>query len=1055
MPPDRSKRKRSAVPKFSSFRPASGTHQDQVEKRDESVSAKPILLPQHARSAGNTHPPSPTTRDRGDAVFLVDKQGDPLIRRYGTNDRRAVPSYRRFGSGRVLGSDRFMRLERTGNHEQFFFHSHHDSGSLLGSHGNAILARTARRHAQVLRVRRETCTAVTGNEDYLPLGPSEGLEHDSHLSDSSEADEPPYGSIRDKTKSRHCSDSPGEYDGTSSTNPPTTGADDQVSQESVKLFTQVRHQPEDTQAWLDLVRHQDVLLQLNVGHGHQPTMAEIKSYADIKLHMLQQAFVHAPDHIQRESLQLHIMREGSKVWDQRTLAKRWEDTRLGFPRSFELWKAYMNYRQTSLRTLQYSETKQLYVEQLRLLNASVAELEPDPDRHDHGLYEKIVYVFSRLTRFVSEAGFPEIAFATWQATLELTFARPRALTKSSKDETLSNFRDFWESEVPRLGEDSAQGWAAFHGDGGKGQGPSQPKNFDINPHLHTRDAYKAWSTVEQHHMRSSTLPARTWIDTETEDPFRVVMFEDIEDLLPCISLDVQPIQQYLLDAYLIFCSLPPAFGVGRLANEMIQDEFIVRKPILMPHCTAEPGESSNGPDRDPPVTRHGFQHLQNSNEVLFPLEGWFPYMAHVYPHMSPDMFRYVATTLSQLIRTCGIKGLGPYYLAFESINEPGNEKQVAKALLKHDTGNIDLYLGYSTLEWNKGKKASSHNVLSAALSLPGISAYDRLRLVVADAWLYLYDGLSECALQICTFVEANPTTNSDSESAVLAPTLLLKARQYLSSTRDYLVSSAEIDMAVTYAKALALLEYATQQSNREPSNESQGDIWSALSSIRNCSEDDIQIFQIVSRGQRSNRAHEDLLQFASRMLAFHATRGPFRQGYLREQLAAYIELFPRNTMFLSLFAWREPRLGVDDRVRRLLSGLVLAEPHDCLSSRFFAIGHEWLKGNLHSTQAAFEHAVSSEKCRHHPGFWMSYIRFCQGTKTLRPKAKDVFYRAMQACPWSKEVFMEAFVTLGREMDTSDLRSVYDTLCEKGLRVHVEMDGFVEEWRKGQTEGSRG
>ena len=39
--------------------------------------------------------------------------------------------------------------------------------------------------------------------------------------------------------------------------------------------------------------------------------------------------------------------------------------------------------------------------------------------------------------------------------------------------------------------------------------------------------------------------------------------------------------------------------------------------------------------------------------------------------------------------------------------------------------------------------------------------------------------------------------------------------------------------------------------------------------------------------------------------------------------------------------------------------------------------------------------------------------------------------------------MEAFVTLVRDMDSSELRSVYNTLCEKGLRVHVEMEEFVE------------
>lgn len=50
--------------------------------------------------------------------------------------------------------------------------------------------------------------------------------------------------------------------------------------------------------------------------------------------------------------------------------------------------------------------------------------------------------------------------------------------------------------------------------------------------------------------------------------------------------------------------------------------------------------------------------------------------------------------------------------------------------------------------------------------------------------------------------------------------------------------------------------------------------------------------------------------------------------------------------------------------------------------------------------------------------------------------------------------MEAFVTLVRDMDSSELRSVYNTMCEKRLRVHVEMEEFVEGWRREQKEKDR-
>jgi hypothetical protein len=136
-------------------------------------------------------------------------------------------------------------------------------------------------------------------------------------------------------------------------------------------------------------------------------------------------------------------------------------------------------------------------------------------------------------------------------------------------------------------------------------------------------------------------------------------------------------------------------------------------------------------------------------------------------------------------------------------------------------------------------------------------------------------------------------------------------------------------------------------------------------------------------------------------------------------------------------------------VRSLLQDHVLTRANESITSHVFAISYELRTGNAHSTRAAFERALSSDACAHHVGLWLSYIRFCQSRKELRPKAKAVFYAAIQACPWSKDVFMEAFGTLGREMDSAELRSVYATMYEKGLRVHVDMNEFVEKWRKEQ------
>ncbi len=171
--------------------------------------------------------------------------------------------------------------------------------------------------------------------------------------------------------------------------------------------------------------------------------------------------------------------------------------------------------------------------------------------------------------------------------------------------------------------------------------------------------------------------------------------------------------------------------------------------------------------------------------------------------------------------------------------------------------------------------------------------------------------------------------------------------------------------------------------------------------------------------------------------------------YLREKLRKYIELFPQNSIFLRLFDWAESSLRIDDPVTRLLESTVLVEPYDCVASRVFAIQHEIRIGAVHSTRAAFESALESDACRGSVQLWISYIRFCYGNDELRGRAKDVFHRAVGACPWSKELYMEVFGTLIRDVSSSELRAVFQTLTAKGLRVHVDLDDFMEQWKERQ------
>lgn len=42
--------------------------------------------------------------------------------------------------------------------------------------------------------------------------------------------------------------------------------------------------------------------------------------------------------------------------------------------------------------------------------------------------------------------------------------------------------------------------------------------------------------------------------------------------------------------------------------------------------------------------------------------------------------------------------------------------------------------------------------------------------------------------------------------------------------------------------------------------------------------------------------------------------------------------------------------------------------------------------------------------------------------------------------------MEAFLTLNRDMDSSELKGIFDTMTSKGLRVHVDLEEFLDKRR---------
>lgn len=97
--------------------------------------------------------------------------------------------------------------------------------------------------------------------------------------------------------------------------------------------------------------------------------------------------------------------------------------------------------------------------------------------------------------------------------------------------------------------------------------------------------------------------------------------------------------------------------------------------------------------------------------------------------------------------------------------------------------------------------------------------------------------------------------------------------------------------------------------------------------------------------------------------------------------------------------------------------------------------------------------MSSPISRSSPGLWKFYLLWVsenekQLSKNGRTKslAKDIWYRALRACPWAKELYVVGFEILGKDADIEfeELRSTWRVMGEKELRVHVDLEDEFED-----------
>lgn len=519
--------------------------------------------------------------------------------------------------------------------------------------------------------------------------------------------------------------------------------DPTIQQKNIALSRKVEQSPHDVEAWLALIDYQDIVLRAG-DERHRTTNAEIKSTAEIKIHMYEKAIEKAQSLENRERLLLGLMAEGAKIWESKAQSERWEQISNDNIDSLLLWTSYLNFKQSNFPTFRYEEIKLVYLSRIKLLTRAINNADPTPADQ---IYHQLVYVLLRLTLFIRESGYSELAIAIWQGILEVNFFGPKQ--QMTRDDTINLFKEFWESEVLRIGEDGALGWQRYVENEASSMVPGSIVDAEDNS-LDNENIFKSWCKAER--IRSEcTLPARTMDEVVEDDPFRVIIFSDIEDFLPCLPSGAEKLRTLCIDAYLLFCGLPiMSTGITEprkwSQDAFVRNELLQRDISSMERLPKAQIEDESAETNCQSNLKLDFSNYPRSPDTMFSSNRWFhdsSLVERYSQYNGPVPYKWVQTVLKQLAQSHRSEELAEYFLGFQSINEPETIKKIAKSILKQYPSNLRLYNAYAMIEWSRNKDIAK-GVFTAALNMRygtnGVSSNDTILLWKSWIWCCLGDG---------------------------------------------------------------------------------------------------------------------------------------------------------------------------------------------------------------------------------------------------------------------------------------------------------------------------
>ena len=627
----------------------------------------------------------------------------------------------------------------------------------------------------------------------------------------------------------------------------------------------------------------------------------------------------------------------------KNVLKHWDDVLKKYENP-ELILEYLNFRQTSFVSFTYPEIVATYARclaTLRKIAWSAIKIEKED------IERTILYVFQRFAQLAREAGYDELGIACFQGLVELNLFRPEfspPLSEKAREAELDRFEEFWDSECPRFGEEGAKGWKSFDPD---------EVATEVPPII---DVEMNGKSIEEWYRREEqskwNMPARTTDNMNEDDPYRVILFNDIRPFLHTFTTDA--IRQ-LPHAFLSFCgvNLPSPDSSSndpRITDAWLHNNFDITG-FWPPPSNIDTIEWINGEAVEPerlPGIEGPFTFKRKiwpvDIDTLFPAKGfWFDRLeeSDLYHINKP----FLSTALTQLKSIIQDEWIMIYHLAIENTLSPTMVLKLAKSYLKSRKTSTQLWNIYALLLWRRNNLNEARKVWKQAIEMTFSTHSNPINLwrtwILAEFELDLSKS-RELLTQISA-ERPNFERVDQANVIVVGGAGEMKTRKYIQDNFDRTVSFKQWESVEGFAVLGVLLEYFS--SNLD------GAIWKCKQFVQT----------LRMREMIGTVTHERFLLSVSKILYHHTKiQGWYRLSTLREFWIEALETFPHNTAFLSLFAWNEANARIDGRVRKLLTSL---EKTAKVDTWIFAIWAEITleRGRVSefAVRAVFEKAVES------------------------------------------------------------------------------------------------